>query len=140
WLGRSLGHLRQARKPRWRGSAIEPDNPSETEICDDAAALVLDHIGAAHAFQRLFGGFIAERRGPLVIALGGVLVLRAAAPGLAKLAHLLERGGMVWRRCLLEQRAGASVVFFAAGALGEHHAELVLRFGVGLGGSRQQLT
>ena len=43
----------------------------KTKIGHDVSALVLDYIGATRALQRLLGFFIAERRGLLVIRLGG---------------------------------------------------------------------
>src|SRR5439155_12823807 len=47
---------------------------------------------------------------------------------------------MILHRRLLEQCAGRSVVPGPAIAFGQHHAELILRLGVGLGGLRQQLA
>src|SRR5439155_1219279 len=47
---------------------------------------------------------------------------------------------MILRRRLLEQRASRSVVLGPAIAFGQHHAELILRLGIGLGGLRQQFA
>src|ERR1041384_2562474 len=56
----------------------------ETQIGDDAAALVLDHIGTVHALKRGLGLFIAEGGRALIISLGGALVFRAAASALGE--------------------------------------------------------
>ena len=53
--------------------------PLKAKPRDDVAALVLDHRGAFQARERFLGVFVAERRGLLVIALGGFGALRAAA-------------------------------------------------------------
>src|SRR5579871_81222 len=100
---------------------------------DDLAALVAQHIRTFQSLERGFGILVAERGGFLVIGLGGVLVLRATTAGLRKRAHPLERRGMSLRRRLLEQAARRDVIFWTADAVGHHGAELVLRFGIGLG-------
>ena len=58
-------------------------DPLEAQIGDDLAALVLDRIGAAQPLERPWRR-IAERGSALVIGLGAVVVLRAAAAPCAK--------------------------------------------------------
>ena len=44
----------------------------KAKIGHDVAALVLDHVAALGAFERVLGVLIAERYGSLVVGLGGV--------------------------------------------------------------------
>src|SRR3954449_6911962 len=106
----------------------------EAQRGDKLALLVLDRIGTAQPLQRLLGILVAERCGALVVGFRGVLVLWPAAALLREGAHPLQRAGMVLPGSLFEQRARRGVVLRPARAFGEHHAELVLRLGIGLGG------
>src|SRR5436305_8906901 len=106
-------------------------------IAHDLAALVLEHVRTFRALQGGLGILIAERRGLLVINLGGAGVLRPAASALRKVAHALERAGMVLRRRFLEQRARRDIVLWPAGAVRHQQPELKLRLRIRLSGARQ---
>src|SRR5215831_9661558 len=130
---------------RSSGTSISPSEARlfryvlKAEIGDEIAALVLDREGTLDPLERRLGVLIAERRGPLVIGFGGILLLRTAAALDCEGPHPLERAGMILRGRLLKQRPRTDVVLLAAGAFRHHHAELVLRFRIGLGGFFQQL-
>ena len=113
---------------------------SEAQIRHHVAALVLDRVGTAEPLERFLRILIAKGGGPLIVGFGGVGILWSTASFLRECAHPLQRTGMILRRRLLEQRAGRSVVPGPAIAFGQHHAELVLRLGIGLGGLRQQFA
>ena len=103
--------------------------PSEAEIGYEISLLVGQHQRTVQAPQQGLGIVVAECRGALVVGFGRGFVGRPASPGLRKQAQPFQRGRVILRGGLFEQRTRGDIVLRSAGAVCFHQAELKLRFG-----------
>src|SRR5260370_7683855 len=65
----------------------DPSLQLEAKVGHEVSAFVSDRVAAFRALERGLGSFIAERRGSLVIPLGGLSIPRAASPPFPQIPH-----------------------------------------------------